>query len=112
LLSHLFFNKCQVKEEVSVSSFPIIGCGAYGISRLFCSQIFGPVLAVGKFNTEAEAISLANNTSYGLGAGLHSSAFVFLLLQLRRMLFPSHFLNVQVMPTSACGFLLPSRPER
>jgi aldehyde dehydrogenase (NAD+) len=36
-------------------------------------QIFGPVLSVGKFKTEEEAISLANDTNYGLGAGLHSS---------------------------------------
>jgi hypothetical protein len=37
-------------------------------------QIFGPVLSVGKFKTEEEAIALANATTYGLGAGLHSSA--------------------------------------
>ncbi|KAG2152144.1 aldehyde dehydrogenase domain-containing protein [Suillus cothurnatus] len=36
-------------------------------------EIFGPVLAVGRFKTEEEAISLANDTSYGLGAGLHSN---------------------------------------
>jgi len=36
-------------------------------------QIFGPVLSVGIFRTEEEAIALANDTSYGLGAGLHSS---------------------------------------
>lgn len=36
-------------------------------------KIFGPVLAVGRFGTEEEVIELANNTSYGLGAGLHSS---------------------------------------
>ncbi|KAG6837554.1 hypothetical protein H0H93_007735 [Arthromyces matolae] len=35
--------------------------------------IFGPVLAVGRFKTEEEAIALANDTTYGLGAGLHSS---------------------------------------
>ncbi|PPQ92358.1 hypothetical protein CVT25_008707 [Psilocybe cyanescens] len=34
--------------------------------------IFGPVLSVGVFKSEEEAISLANDTSYGLGAGLHS----------------------------------------
>ena len=39
-------------------------------------EIFGPVLSVGKFNTEEEAIKLANNTTYGLGAGLHSSALL------------------------------------
>lgn len=36
-------------------------------------KIFGPVLAVGRFSTEEEVIELANDTSYGLGAGLHSS---------------------------------------
>ncbi|OJA16986.1 hypothetical protein AZE42_00575 [Rhizopogon vesiculosus] len=36
-------------------------------------EIFGPVLSVGRFKTEEEAISLANDTSYGLGAGLHSN---------------------------------------
>ncbi|KAI6034222.1 aldehyde dehydrogenase domain-containing protein [Pisolithus microcarpus] len=35
--------------------------------------IFGPVLSVGRFKTEQEAIALANDTSYGLGAGLHSA---------------------------------------
>jgi aldehyde dehydrogenase (NAD+) len=36
-------------------------------------KIFGPVLSVGKFHTEQEAIDLANDTTYGLAAGLHSS---------------------------------------
>ncbi|KAI9001137.1 NAD-aldehyde dehydrogenase [Trametes punicea] len=36
-------------------------------------EIFGPVLAVAKFSTEEEAIELANDTMYGLGAGLHSN---------------------------------------
>ncbi|KAF8314876.1 NAD-aldehyde dehydrogenase [Cantharellus anzutake] len=36
-------------------------------------KIFGPVLVVSKFNTEEEVIELANNTTYGLGAGFHSS---------------------------------------
>ncbi|KAI0035661.1 NAD-aldehyde dehydrogenase [Vararia minispora EC-137] len=36
-------------------------------------QIFGPVLSVGRFSTEEEAIKLANDTTYGLGAGLHSN---------------------------------------
>jgi hypothetical protein len=44
-----------------------------GFTLKHCSKIFGPVLAVGGFSTEEEAIELANNTRYGLGAGLHSS---------------------------------------
>ncbi|KAI9507718.1 NAD-aldehyde dehydrogenase [Russula earlei] len=35
--------------------------------------IFGPVLSVGKFHTEQQAIDLANDTTYGLAAGLHST---------------------------------------
>lgn len=33
-------------------------------------EIFGPVLAVAEFNTEEEAIALANDTIYGLGASV------------------------------------------
>jgi gamma-glutamyl-gamma-aminobutyraldehyde dehydrogenase len=35
-------------------------------------EIFGPVLSVLTFNTEEEAITLANDTSYGLTASLYS----------------------------------------
>ncbi|KAI0773836.1 NAD-aldehyde dehydrogenase [Fomes fomentarius] len=41
--------------------------------KIVRDEIFGPVLAVAKFSTEEEAIELANDTSYGLGAGLHSN---------------------------------------
>jgi len=41
--------------------------------KIVKEEIFGPVLSVGRFKTEEEAISLANDTTYGLGAGLHSN---------------------------------------
>jgi aldehyde dehydrogenase len=40
--------------------------------RLFQEEIFGPVLGVTTFDTEAEALSIANDTLYGLGAGVWS----------------------------------------
>ena len=39
-------------------------------SALVREEIFGPVLAAHRFHTEDEAIALANDSSYGLGAGL------------------------------------------
>ncbi len=38
--------------------------------RIFQEEIFGPVLAVTTFKDEAEAITIANDTEYGLGAGV------------------------------------------
>ena len=38
--------------------------------RVFQEEIFGPVLAVTTFSDEAEALELANDTMYGLGAGV------------------------------------------
>ena len=38
--------------------------------RVFQEEIFGPVLAVTTFRNEAEAIEIANDTLYGLGAGV------------------------------------------
>jgi aldehyde dehydrogenase len=38
--------------------------------RIFREEIFGPVLAVTTFKTEAEALEIANDTPYGLGAGV------------------------------------------
>ncbi|CAE6504780.1 unnamed protein product [Rhizoctonia solani] len=41
--------------------------------KIVQEEIFGPVLCVSKFETEEEVIALANDTTYGLGAGLHSN---------------------------------------
>lgn len=40
--------------------------------RIFQEEIFGPVLAVTTFKDEAEALEIANDTLYGLGAGVWS----------------------------------------
>ena len=46
-----------------------------GVSRdsvLFQEEIFGPVLCVTTFRTEAEALALANDTPYGLAASVYT----------------------------------------
>ncbi|WP_240364735.1 aldehyde dehydrogenase family protein, partial [Pseudomonas syringae] len=38
--------------------------------RVFQEEIFGPVVSVTTFKDEAEAVAIANDTEFGLGAGL------------------------------------------
>jgi len=40
--------------------------------RIFQEEIFGPVLSVTTFKDEAEALEIANDTNFGLGAGVWS----------------------------------------
>jgi acyl-CoA reductase-like NAD-dependent aldehyde dehydrogenase len=42
-------------------------------SRVVQEEIFGPVLTVQTFETEEEAVTLANSTPYGLAAALHTN---------------------------------------
>ncbi|GAB2611525.1 aldehyde dehydrogenase family protein [Streptomyces capparidis] len=44
-----------------------------GDSRVVREEVFGPVLTVQPFDTEEEAVELANGTPYGLAAGLHTT---------------------------------------
>lgn len=40
---------------------------------VFKEEIFGPVVAITAFSTDEEAIKLANDTEYGLSAGIHTA---------------------------------------
>ncbi|HIC2034934.1 aldehyde dehydrogenase [Enterobacter soli] len=53
---------------------PTIIDGVTPKSALFREEIFGPVLCVTTFKTEAEAIALANDTPYGLAASVYTGA--------------------------------------
>ncbi|HSM65823.1 MAG TPA: aldehyde dehydrogenase [Ilumatobacteraceae bacterium] len=82
ILSYIEIGKdegCEVLTGGSARSVPEFGDGYYieptvlkgdNSMRVFQEEIFGPVLAVTTFTTEAEALRIANDTSYGLGAGL------------------------------------------
>jgi gamma-glutamyl-gamma-aminobutyraldehyde dehydrogenase len=49
---------------------PTIITGVRPEHRLFREEVFGPVLSVTTFTTEAEALALANATEYGLASGV------------------------------------------
>ena len=50
----------------------IIDCPKQGM-RIVDTELFGPVLSVLRFNDEADAIALANDTRYGLAAGVFTA---------------------------------------
>ncbi len=52
---------------------PTIVTGVTRDATLFQREVFGPVLAVSAFETEEEALSLANGTEFGLAAGVWTS---------------------------------------
>jgi betaine-aldehyde dehydrogenase len=59
-------------DERAVGNFvqPTIFHRAPRSARIVCEEIFGPVVTVGTFRTEEEAIRHANDTPYGLAGGV------------------------------------------
>jgi gamma-glutamyl-gamma-aminobutyraldehyde dehydrogenase len=51
---------------------PTIFDGVSPAMRLFREEVFGPILAVTTFETEAEAVKLANESAYGLAASVYT----------------------------------------
>lgn len=51
---------------------PTIIDGVTPESALFQEEIFGPILCITTFKTEAEAVALANDTPYGLAASVYT----------------------------------------
>ncbi|MBK5567069.1 aldehyde dehydrogenase [Ensifer sp. SSB1] len=53
---------------------PTVVDGVSPASRLFQEEIFGPILSVTTFENLAEAVSLANDTNYGLTASVYTGS--------------------------------------
>jgi 1-pyrroline-5-carboxylate dehydrogenase len=70
----LFFGGSRLKGEFAQGFFvePAIIDRAPKSSRLFQEEFFAPVLAVAEIKSLEEAITLANDTEYGLTAGIFS----------------------------------------
>jgi acyl-CoA reductase-like NAD-dependent aldehyde dehydrogenase len=69
--ARLAFGGAQVREETGGCYIePTAFDGVRRDMRIAREEIFGPVLAVLTFRDEAEAIAIANDTSYGLAAAV------------------------------------------
>ncbi|HEB51979.1 MAG TPA: aldehyde dehydrogenase family protein [bacterium] len=53
---------------------PTILTGVGAQDRVVREEVFGPVLAVQRFHSDAEAVALANGTDYGLAAGVWTAS--------------------------------------
>ena len=64
-------SNCQLTGDQSTGYYiePTILKG-HNKMRVFQEEIFGPVISVTTFKDEAEALAIANDTEYGLGAGV------------------------------------------
>lgn len=53
---------------------PTVLTGCTNDMTVSCEEVFGPVLAVIRYDSEDEAIKIANDTEYGLSAGIWSTS--------------------------------------
>lgn len=68
-----------------------------------CDEIFGPVVAVIPFSTEEEAISIANNTDYGLAGGLWTN-------DINRAMRVAKSINAGYLWVNTYGGIIPQTP--
>jgi aldehyde dehydrogenase (NAD+) len=73
-------------------------------TRIAREEVFGPVLVATPFDTEEEAVALANDTDYGLGAGIYTSRVDRALRVARRLRAGTIGVNIYtVMPNVPFG---------
>jgi len=82
--SHIYQPRCALPER-GYWFPPTLFTGVAPAHRIAREEIFGPVLAVLTFRTAAEAVARANNTRYGLSAGVWTTKGSRILWMSERM---------------------------
>ena len=83
---------------------PTLVTGVSTTSTLVQEEIFGPVLVVQTFRTPAEAVALANNSKFGLGASVWSENLGLALESAVSIKAGSMWVNCHNMFDAAAGF--------
>jgi len=83
---------------------PTLITGVNTASKVVMEEIFGPVLVALPFRTAKEAIALANNTLYGLGASVHSEQLPLALETAKHIQAGSVWINCHNQFDAAAGF--------
>ena len=65
--------KRTLQESGGYYMEPTVVTGVLPGHRLFCEEVFGPILAVTPFSDESEALRLANSSDFGLASGVWTS---------------------------------------
>ena len=83
---------------------PTLITGVNTASRVVMEEIFGPVLVAMPFRTAKEAIAIANNTMYGLGASVHCEQLPLALETAKHIIAGTVWINCHNMFDAAAGF--------
>jgi acyl-CoA reductase-like NAD-dependent aldehyde dehydrogenase len=98
--------KAWVDEAVSAGARLLLGSGVEGTilkptvladvtpqMKVFCKEVFGPVVGITRFRTLDEAVELANATEYGLQAGVFTASIHTAFEVARRLQFGGVLIN-------------------
>ncbi|MCL4122987.1 UNVERIFIED_CONTAM: hypothetical protein GTU68_027970, partial [Idotea baltica] len=83
---------------------PTLITGIGTVSKCFVEEIFGPVLVAMPFRTAKEAISLANNSIYGLGASVFTEKLTLAVETAKLLKAGAVWINGHNLFDAAAGF--------
>ena len=85
-IARLFASRgARVPYSISASTLPSVFAGVRNEMQIAQQEVFGPVLSVIRFTDDDEAYSIANDTPYGLAAGVWTSDMARAFTAARRL---------------------------
>lgn len=95
---------CESKPDIGLYYPPTLITDVQTVSRVVTEEIFGPVAVMLPFRTCKEAVELANNSIYGLAAGIWSENINLCLETALMLKAGSVWINCYNMFDAAAGF--------